>query len=79
MFLVLIEYIEDEGKEWSVVTHGEKGLRSIFPTRKAAEEVAMAKAKDRPNRFSVVEIRSWYQQEPREVKVGEIHLVCDNG
>lgn len=65
MFLVLIEYTEEGGKEWSVVAHGEHGLRSIFPTREVAERVAMEMARKQGNRFSVVEIKSWFQQERR--------------
>lgn len=67
MFLVLIEYIEDEGKEWSVMAHGVRGLRSIFPTRDAAEEYAVDKAQEGTNRYAVVEITSWYQKEVAKV------------
>ena len=74
MFLVLIEYIEDEGKEWSVAAHGRYGLRSIFPTREAAEKFAMEEAEKRSNRFAVVKIKSWFQQEPREVSVEETRI-----
>ncbi len=74
MFLVLIEYIEDGGgKEWSVVAHGAAGLRCIFPTREAAEKVARDRAQDTSHRFAVVEIKSWYQQEVRAIKVVEAH------
>ncbi len=71
MFLVLIEYVDDGDREWNVCAHGKAGLRSIFPTREAAEDVAMKLAKDRGNRFSVVQIKSWYQQD--ESQVEEIH------
>lgn len=79
MFLVLIEYIEDKGRDWSVVAHGPEGRRSVFNSRELAEQVARDKAKKCSNRFAVVEIRSWYQQETREVKVEEVHLTSGNG
>lgn len=79
MFLVLIEYIEDGGKEWSVVAHDEMGLRSIFSTREKAEDHAMELAKEQTNRFAVVEIKSWYQQEAQEIKVEEVHLISGGG
>lgn len=76
MFLVVIEYIEDEGKEWSVVSHGDAGLRSIFPTREAAEKVAVDLAEEGPgnNRVSVVEIKSWFQREVQRTMVKETRI-----
>jgi hypothetical protein len=74
MFLVLIEYTEDEdeGDEWFVVAHSSHGVpQSSFPTREAAEAVAMELAEDQTNRFAVVQIKSWFQQEVPLVRVVE--------
>lgn len=75
MFLVLIEYTEDdESTGWSVVAHGRKGLWSVFSTRKEAEETALKKAKEQTNRFAVVEIKSWFQQEVQRIEVKETRI-----
>ena len=81
MFLVLIEHTYDDGREWSVVTGlksifpTHKGLKSIFPTHKAAMAVAETMAAEYPNRFAVVQVRSWLQQEVQETKVVERKVV----
>ena len=66
MFLVLIEYIEDGGKDWSVVPHGKAGRRSVFSTREDAEAEAHRQAAKHTNRFAVVKFTSWFQQEVRK-------------
>lgn len=71
MYLVLIEWVEDEGKEWEVLPHGPKGLKTFFPTIEAAEKFARDSAAESGNRFAVVEIKSWLQQEVQRTMVKE--------
>ena len=74
MFLVLIKYIADGDREWSVCAHGPNGTRSIFNTREMAENYAMDQAKDRINQFAVVEIKCCYQQKIREVEIEQVSI-----
>ncbi len=71
MFLVLMESVENTGKGWTVVAHGPAHIRSISPTREEAEKFAVDSAKTRKNKFAVVEIKSWFQQEVPPVEVRE--------
>lgn len=65
MYLVVIEWVEDEGKEWEVLAHGPNGLKTFFPTIEAADKFARDYAEEGVgnNRIAVVEIKSWLQRE----------------
>ena len=74
MFLVLIEYIDNGAKEWSVCSHGPKGTRSTFTTHAMAENYAIDQAKERTNRFAVVEIKCCFQQKIRKVEIKKVSV-----
>lgn len=72
MFLVLIEDIDT--KKWAIAYCNGLSFRVPFSTREEAEGIAMKLAEKRPNRFAVVEIKSWLQQEVPPVRIVETRI-----
>lgn len=56
MFLVLIEYVDDGDREWSVCPHGRDGRRTPFDTFSKAEKYALTQTENNANRYAIAQV-----------------------